>query len=522
MLFTHLNSIPISIMEARNFCSSKEMIDSGNWLVPTLNAEPRFEKPPLPTWITACFGLIFGLDTVFFLRVPVILMVLFSGLFIYLFVKKLGLSKENCFQTTLIFLTSFYVFAIALEAPWDIYAYGFTVAAIYYLFIFFTSDHFNWKSGLAATFLLGLSILSKGPVSLYTMLLPFLISYGFIYGFKKGRNYYISYIFILSMAILIGGWWYVYIRLHNPVEFSASVTQESSSWSTKYVQPFYFYWNFVLQSGVWALPASITLLYPYMIRRVEHKKIYQFTFLWVIIGVLLISIIPEKKARYVVPILFPLAINIGIYLNYLLKNFQKTTLKKNTYPVYFSFGIIGLISISIPLIIFFLYYEAIAEFIFLYILLTICFFLIGILIFVNLYKKRMITVFYSSFFLMSSFLLLVPPIAMILDKNSAYKSMTEIHSFEKKYNVSTFSCGDLSPELLWDYKGIIKNIVVNNIIKLPSQNKFGILITEKDRLLLPKYFDKNYTIQYVETYDLNLSSKTRQRLVQQLYLISKN
>lgn len=521
MLFTHLNNIPVTIMEARNFCSAKEMIDSGNWLVPTLNGEPRFEKPPLPTWITAGFGLLFGLDSVYFLRVPAILMVLFSGFFMYLFTKKLGFSKENSFYTTIIFLTSFYIFAIAIEAPWDIYAYGFAISALYYLFKFLSSKKPQWKHGLIAALLLGLSILSKGPVPLYTMLFPFLISYGCIYGFKKGKYHYLSYVVILGIALIIGGWWYAYIRIQNPLDFLTSVTKESASWGSKYVQPFYFYWNFVIQSGVWTIPAFITLLYPYMMKRIEHKKVYQFTFWWVIIGVLLISIIPEKKARYVVPILFPLAINVGLYLNYLLKNFKKTSLKINTFPVYFNFGILSLIAISIPLSILFLYTEKINQFILLFIVLATCCFSIGISLVVNLFYKRMLPLFYGTILLITTFILLMPPIAKIVDFNTKYKPLNDIHIAEKKHNIATFSIGDVSPELLWNYKGIIKNMTPNNNLQLPSNSKFGVLISEKEASLIPKYFNKNYTIQYIETYDLNLSLKTKQRLVQQLYLISK-
>ena len=41
------------IMESRNMVTANEMVYDGNWLVPTMNGELRFEKPPLPTWIAA-------------------------------------------------------------------------------------------------------------------------------------------------------------------------------------------------------------------------------------------------------------------------------------------------------------------------------------------------------------------------------------------------------------------------------------------------------------------------------------
>ena len=77
MLLVHLDVPNITIMEARNFIASREMIQDNHWLLPTLNGEPRYEKPPLPTWLTAISGLLFGVNSLFALRIPAALMVLF-------------------------------------------------------------------------------------------------------------------------------------------------------------------------------------------------------------------------------------------------------------------------------------------------------------------------------------------------------------------------------------------------------------------------------------------------------------
>ena len=41
------------IMESRNLIAAREMVEEGNWLIPTMNGELRLAKPPLPTWISA-------------------------------------------------------------------------------------------------------------------------------------------------------------------------------------------------------------------------------------------------------------------------------------------------------------------------------------------------------------------------------------------------------------------------------------------------------------------------------------
>jgi 4-amino-4-deoxy-L-arabinose transferase-like glycosyltransferase len=59
-------------MEARNFISAREMVQNKEYLLTTLNNEPRYQTPPLPTWLTAISGSVFGFDSVFGLRLPVV------------------------------------------------------------------------------------------------------------------------------------------------------------------------------------------------------------------------------------------------------------------------------------------------------------------------------------------------------------------------------------------------------------------------------------------------------------------
>ncbi len=72
ILLPNLDTINVTIMEARNFITAREMVNEGNWILTTLNGEPRYQKPPLPTWITAVFGYLTGFKSVFPLLLPII------------------------------------------------------------------------------------------------------------------------------------------------------------------------------------------------------------------------------------------------------------------------------------------------------------------------------------------------------------------------------------------------------------------------------------------------------------------
>jgi len=48
-----LDNPVIEVPEARVACVAREMLESGNWLIPTLGGQERVMKPPLPYWMTA-------------------------------------------------------------------------------------------------------------------------------------------------------------------------------------------------------------------------------------------------------------------------------------------------------------------------------------------------------------------------------------------------------------------------------------------------------------------------------------
>lgn len=521
MLMVHLDVPDITIMEARNFITAHEMVQDNHWLLTTMNGEARYQKPPLPTWLTAISGMLFGINNVFALRLPAALMVLFSGIYIYFLSLKLKLPKKQSLNNSLILVTSFYIFAIIIEAPWDIFAHGFMLAGLYFLFLFFEEKKSLWKNAFLAAMFVGFSMMSKGPVSLYVLFLPFLISYGIVFRFKDMKTRFIPILAFIILFLVIGGWWFLYVRLADPEAFLEIATKETENWSSYNVKPFYYYWNFFIQSGLWAIPAFISLLYPYLIKRVENKKAYQFSFWWTIAAVILLSVIPEKKARYLVPALIPLAINTGFYIQYLLTNFSNLKRKTETIPVYFNFGLIALISISLPFALFFLLKEGFHQHLLSYLLTSAATLLIGVFLLKNLYAKKFQAIFYLTILFVVTLGAFGLPLSESLNKNTTFKSINSLHQFEKSNKIITYSIGETAPELLWDYNGILKDIYKNESLKIPSEPNFGLLVTNDDKEIIESQLSQDYNLKFIETYDLNVGSKKKERLIREFYLVSK-
>lgn len=518
LLLPNLNSAVLTIMEARNFITAREMVLDGNWILTTMNGNPRYEKPPLPTWLTAISGILFGMKSLFALRLPAALLVAFSGVFMYLFAKKL--TKDQILSTIIgfIFITSFYIIGIINEAPWDIFTHGFMIAAIYFLFRFFETNTDVWKNAIFAGILSGLSLMSKGPVSLYALLLPFIISYAIIFKFKHFKVKILPLLSFIILMLAIGGWWFMYVRMVDDEAFIEIAKQETSRWGSYNVRPFYYYWSFFVQSGIWAILALIALIYPYVIKRISNKKLYKFTFLWTIITLVLLSIIPEKKPRYLVPILFPLAINTGLYVNYLIQGFKGFKSKRDSFPAYFNFGLFGLLGFAIPIAGFIILKNKLDGLWIPFGLLSISLLAIGLFIFKNLSEKNIKNAFYGQVLFMLAVLVFGMPLSKSFQDITSFKNISDLkNEFETEQNIKSYALNGLTPELLWYYGSTIEEITTT----LPEEDRFGILVQKIDEEKF-KQLTKAYKVELIEEYDLNYFKKKRIRLERDYYLITKN
>ncbi|MDE5639524.1 MAG: phospholipid carrier-dependent glycosyltransferase, partial [Odoribacter sp.] len=74
--------------------------------------------------------------------------------------------------------------------------------------------------------------------------------------------------------------------------------------------------KFFLESGIWALFLITALIVPYWKKRVDFKKEYFLTVSWTFGILVLLSFLPEKKTRYLLPILIPSAMVVAHILFY--------------------------------------------------------------------------------------------------------------------------------------------------------------------------------------------------------------
>lgn len=508
LLLPFLDVLDVTIMEARNFITAREMLTDTNWILTTMNGEPRYEKPPLPTWITAISASIFGLKNVWGLRFPAVLMVMLLGSMVYMLSRKLQLSLRQSLFNGLISVTSLYVLLIVFEAPWDIYTHAFMLSGIYFVFRGLRNDTFTSSLILwtAAVLCIGASILSKGPVSLYVLFLPFLLAYIIVYRMETNGKQWLSLIASVLFALVLGFSWYAYVRYVDQDTFIRITTNETGNWSSYNVRPFYYYWSFFIQSGLWTIPAFISLLYPYLKSRVSHLKAYQFTLIWVLMAVVLLSVIPEKKSRYLMPVLIPLAINTGFYIEYLSRRFKAFQDWRESAPVYFNYGVIALCFCFLPISFLWLFVTDFDVWKIdfppsAYICLGLLF-IVGLWSFKTLIRKKVYRLIILSIIGVILPIYFYGTVQSVLVANNGYADFTYFNTLEK---LPLYGLNDATPEMVWEFGDKIPRICKNNELHLPAEDEFYVLNFYFDTVELDN-LSTNYSLEAITSIDLNTST----------------
>jgi 4-amino-4-deoxy-L-arabinose transferase-like glycosyltransferase len=307
--FVNNRTFTPDIMEARNIVTAREMVQDGHWMVPTMNGELRLEKPPLPTWITAVTEFI-SPDNLALQRGMAGIAGTLLVIFFFLTVKTVTRDERNALISTIILCTCYNIVLMGRTATWDIYCHAFMMGAIYFMVCAFSHEGKAWGQFVMAGLMMGLSFMSKGPVSFYALLLPFLIAY-IMCCHPSARGKILPIIVMIAVCVIVSGWWYAYIYAFQNDAMSYVAGKESGSWINHNVRPWWYYWKFFLEAGVWALLLLTAIFMPLHRRNND----YLMWVIWILAAVILLSLFPEKKPRYLLPIMMPAAAAIGWLVN---------------------------------------------------------------------------------------------------------------------------------------------------------------------------------------------------------------
>lgn len=505
-------AIEANIMEARNLTTAREMLQKNNWLEPTMNGELRLEKPPLPTWIAAVTMYFSGDEDLSLLRLPAALAALLMVFFLYKLTTELTEDKLLPFLVAGTASTSFYIFFMARDISWDIFCHSFMIGAIWLFHKGLENNGNGWRELVGAGILMGLSFLSKGPISFYALLLPYLIARSFSYGWKGVRRQKTGLVLMVLVTLAISLWWPISIWFSHP-EFSAQVAQqESAAWLNRSTRPFYHYWSFPVQSGIWAIMATIALYYPYARPRIKRFGNYTFLVLWVAVTVILLSLFPEKKERYLLPALLPLAILTAFYFRSLIHTFQTCVPPKSDLVIFrVNTGLMALISFVIPIAVVFMIKGDGRPGTGLLLLIFVLFWGGTAFLVAAFLKKNPLWLWMGMVVIVLSVcLMLLPFVPKLAMTNPDYRSYKELRHRADLKNVPFYFNGEIPGkfiEVIWNSGHEVKGWDPATQLSLPSKLPIVFLSNEDPSKILPAEIQNNHHVEVIGHFDGNMGKK---------------
>lgn len=341
--FVYNAALPTDIMEVRNLVTAHEMATEGHVIVPTMNGELRLEKPPLPTWVAGAIEWAWS-GSLSAQRVAAGVMGCVWTLFMYLFALHLSGRRRYALIATVVFLTCYQIVLMGRTATWDIYCHALMMGGIYMLYRGLTACcRYRWRWMSAAGVLMGLSFLSKGPVSFYALLLPFLVG---VAGDPRAatRGKWDAIALMVVITVVVGGWWHVWLYLFHRDAIDAVMAKETGAWANHNTRAWYYYWRFFTETGVWTVLTLAALFVPYWKQRITDARTYLFTVTWMVAAVVLLSLMPEKKMRYLLPMMAPCALCVAALLDHFCEGrdrWSRVVYRVNGY-------IVALIPVALP------------------------------------------------------------------------------------------------------------------------------------------------------------------------------
>ena len=340
----HIEPAP-NTMEARNLVAARECVLDNHWLVTTMNGVPRLRKPPLPTWIAALTMKAAGsTNSLTVGRLPNLAVMSLMAIFIYIFARR-WLMRSFALTAAMAAVTSTIMWNSGKRATWDIFTICFAFAGVWLLQKALSrnlmregqEERTQGLRGISiaiffAAVMWGLSFLSKGPVTLYSILLPFLlalITSSLITKTTKERRWW-PLLIIVPIALLIGSSWWLAMSFLEP-DTMMLLKSETKAWHTLHKKGPFFYLSFPLEVLPWTLPliGSWILL---ALRKTRGQWLVTgrqregliLALLWFVFTIILLSLIPEKKMRYAAVTVMPSSLLAAFFLSVIYESGKST------------------------------------------------------------------------------------------------------------------------------------------------------------------------------------------------------
>jgi len=303
--------------------SSRNMLETGDWLTPRYYNKPRFQKPILYYWLVALSFKGFGISW-FAARFPSILLAALTVLLVYLMAFKIFKSKPLSLISAAVLATTFKFFKYSRFTIPDM-TLIFFITLSFYIFMKLLEEE-RRSLWMIFFFSLSLATLTKGPVG---VIIPVLSIASFSL-FSRARitirkSDIISGVLLYILVIL--PWVLMMLKLHGTTFVSQvwireithrvayhSDTKEGISVFVEYLKSLPFYIPIVILRFLpWTLflPIGISKSFSIAKSDSEAKSFHILLLSWFFVVFIFFTILGEKHSQYMLALTPPFALIIG-------------------------------------------------------------------------------------------------------------------------------------------------------------------------------------------------------------------
>lgn len=313
VLFWGLGSMQLmSLNEGRRALVIKEMFASGNWLLPTQNGELYLTKPPFLYWLSMVTSSCIGQVTEWTVRLPSAIAGLATLWMTYRYVlKKFGAWPALFSVQLLIANVGFAMLARRAEIEMLLTALcvGALIAALTYI------DNPFKRTWLYLSYaLLGLALLTKGPVALLFVTLPLILAA--IWTKDASIKKMLTDVKGWGLFLLIGLSWYAVVTMQLGFDIWSTIAKRDmleKIQAAETAKPLLSYlgWiavDFLLLVGLFFIRPTALFM------RFAGKTEWKVLILAVAVPLLTFSLFSNKHAKYLLPIYPAMAILLGVQL----------------------------------------------------------------------------------------------------------------------------------------------------------------------------------------------------------------
>jgi len=294
----------------------REIIETGDWIVPRLDGLRYFEKPILGHWLHALSIKILGTNA-FAVRLPSALAVGLSALILFFFIRRFTGDATSAIMAASVFLTCLEVFCVGTFCVLDSIFSMFITASMAAFFLAFMERRpiartiFLTGAGIAC----GLAFLTKGFLA---FVIPVIVFVPFsIWQHRLKELLRVVWLPVIT-AVLTALPWGIMIHLKEPdfwhyFFWVEHIDRFISPNGGQHPYPFWFFIPVILGGTLPWTTQIISVIYRHR-KNLVDDPLLRFSICWFLFPFLFFSVCSGKLATYILPCFPPLIVLFTIGL----------------------------------------------------------------------------------------------------------------------------------------------------------------------------------------------------------------